>query len=86
MQARTRTGAPPTRRAYSSEQTTTAAAPSPIGEHISRVSGGEISRLARTSSTLTSVRNCALGLRAALRWLFTATSARSRTEAPLRSM
>ena len=62
MHERTRTGS--TSRgacARSAEHTTTAAAPSPIGEHISSVSGSAIIRLPSTSSTVTGVRYCALG-------------------------
>ena len=42
--------------------TTSAAAPSPIGQHIGSVSGGLIMRLPSTSSTVISARNCAVGL------------------------
>ena len=41
--------------------TTTAAAPSPIGEHIGRVSGSAIIGAASTSATLSTSRNWARG-------------------------
>ena len=46
-----------------SEHSSAAAAPSPSGEHIARVSGKLISRSASTSSTVSSKRYCAFGFR-----------------------
>ena len=54
---------------------TTAAAPSPIGEHIMRVSGSAIMGEASTSSTLRGVWNWACGLRLPLVWFLAATAA-----------
>src|SRR6185312_15737110 len=59
----------PSLRAAFSEQMIAAAAPSPIGEHIISVSGGEISREASTSSRVQRLRYCALGLSAPCSWL-----------------
>ena len=84
--ARTFTVSAPSRRAASSEHSTMAAEPSPIGEHMSSVSGPEIARLARTSSTVTSPPYWALGLSFPLAWFFTAIRAKSSGVAPLRSM
>jgi hypothetical protein len=59
--ARTSTGdAIPSRRAYFSDISTAAAAPSPIGEHINTVKGAETSRAARTCSRVTRSWNWAL--------------------------
>ena len=63
-----------------------AAAPSPIGEHMSSVSGPEIWRLARTSSTVMSPPYWALGLSFPLPWFLTAIRAKSSAVAPLCSM
>ncbi len=58
----TRTGArTPRSRAFRSLTTSTAAAPSPIGEHIGRVSGSAIIGAASTWSTVSTSRNCARG-------------------------
>ncbi|MDT4869085.1 hypothetical protein FQZ97_1040960 [compost metagenome] len=60
----------------------TAAAPSPIGEHIGRVSGSMMGRAASTSSTLRRSRYCARGLRLPCREFFAATWAKCRAVAP----
>ena len=52
----------PSSRILRSLTMTTAAAPSPIGEHIGRVSGSAIIGAASTSSTLIASRNWARGL------------------------
>jgi hypothetical protein len=54
---------------------TSAAAPSPIGEHIGNVSGSLIILLASTSATVISSRYWAIGLFLALRRFLTTTSA-----------
>ncbi len=60
----TRTGfAMPSSRALRSLTTTAAAAPSPIGEHMGRVSGSAIIGAASTSSTVSASRNWARGFR-----------------------
>ena len=84
--ASTRTGSAERRCRPVEDATMTAAAPSPIGEHISNVSGSTIGRLARTSSTVSGSRYCALGLSAPHSWDFTDTRAKSSTVAPERSM
>src|SRR5581483_1459285 len=58
--------------AFSSEQSTSAAAPSPIGEHIRRVSGSATIGELRMSSTVYCSRYCAYGLSEAFLWLLTA--------------
>src|SRR3974390_2392391 len=76
----------PRRAAVAREQRTTAAAPSPIDEHIGRVSGSLITRLANTSSTVVSLRNCAYGFRAPAWRLFTVMCAKSAAVAPVASL
>jgi hypothetical protein len=51
----------PSSRAFFSLTSTTAAAPSPMGEHMGRVSGSAIIGAAITSSTVMASRNCARG-------------------------
>ena len=63
-----------------------AAAPSPIGEHIGSVSGSVIIRLDSTSSTVIVLRNWATGLWTAWRRFFTTTCAKSAALQPWRSM
>jgi hypothetical protein len=84
--ARTRTASAPSRAAACCEHSTRAAPPSLTGEHMSSVSGGEISRLASTSSTVRSPPYCALGLSLPLPWFLVTTLAKSVGVAPLRSM
>ncbi|KOS57610.1 hypothetical protein Z051_03840 [Rhodococcus rhodochrous KG-21] len=74
------------RVAYSSEHSTTAAEPSPIGEHISNVSGEATTRLSRISSTVRGMRYWALGFRAPWALFLAATLAKSMAVAPLRPM
>ena len=66
----------------SSEHSSAAAAPSPSGEHIARVSGKLISRSASTWSTLTSKRYCAFGFRLPWWWFFDAPTAICRCVVP----
>src|SRR6478736_8221104 len=58
----TRIGCAESFDAIASLTRTAAAAPSPIGEHIGKVSGSLTILLARTSVTVVSIRNCAFGL------------------------
>ena len=61
---------------------TTAAAPSPIGEHIGRVSGSAIIGAASTSSTVRASRNWARGLRLPWNEFFAETAANCSTVVP----
>ncbi|MCY1549291.1 hypothetical protein D9M68_854520 [compost metagenome] len=60
----------------------TAAAPSPMGEHMGRVSGSMMERAASTCSTVISSRNWARALRAPWREFFAATMAKWRAVEP----
>ncbi len=70
--ARTQTGFVVYRRALSALTRMAAAAPSPMGAHISRVSGSATIGDARISSRLYRSRYWACGLRLPLKWFLTA--------------
>jgi hypothetical protein len=76
----------PSSRAFFSETITAAAAPSPIGEHIGRVSGSAIIGSASTSSTESSFWNWALGFRLPFLAFLAATIANWRAVVPYRFM
>ncbi len=82
MEARMTGPRAPRRLTARGDISTTAAAPSEIGEHMSSVSGSTIARLASTSSTVSSAPYWARGLRAPLCWFLIVTSAKSRAVAP----
>ena len=69
---RSQTGRRPSSRASSARVSTTAAAPSPIGAHISAVTGSATIHEPSTSSTVTGFVYCASGLSAAWRRFLTA--------------
>src|SRR4030042_3281613 len=73
-------------RALSALHRTAAAAPSPIGQHIKRVSGSAIIREFRTSSTVVSLLNWAWGFCEAHFRLLTTTLARCSGVAPYSAM
>src|SRR5687768_1157698 len=76
---------PATRTGVRSEVTTSAAAPSEIGQQCRSRSGSATIRLSMTSSAVTTCWKCAYGLRAAFAWFFTATCAISRGVTSLRA-
>jgi hypothetical protein len=82
VEARIWTALPSAWRATSSLQSRAAAAPDPVGQHISRVSGSAIARAASTCSTVTSSRYWARGFSAPWWWFFTPTFAICSTVVP----
>ena len=76
----------PRSRALRSLTITAAAAPSPIGEHMGRVSGSAIIGDASTSSTVSASWNCAFGLRLPFLAFLAATAAYCRAVVPYFSM
>ena len=68
------------------EQTNAAAAPSPIGAHIARVSGQLIKRSSNTCCGETSKRYCANGFFAPIAWFFDAPNAICAAVVPCRFM
>jgi hypothetical protein len=67
-------------------RTTTAAAPSEIGQQWYRRSGSATSRLSRTVSSVTVSWKCANGFLAPFAWFLTATSEISRSVPPVRAI
>ena len=76
----------PSRFSPEAEQTTTAAAPSEIGEHIGSVSGQVIGGAASTCSTVYGSRYCDSGLCTEWRWFLADTAASWRCVVPKRFM
>jgi hypothetical protein len=85
-EAATRTGRGQAAGSGGRADTTTAAAPSPLPQHCSRVSGSATGREPSTSSSGVGRRNWASGLSAPLAWFFTETAARSSATAPVCAM